>query len=143
MRRLGILLLIPLLSNLSCKDDSGKNDLVALNCPKIEIPSTVEEFDEIVVLSYIPIDIDKNQTALFLNFGVSGCDLNRTFTLTVSPAIDKSLPPQRFAKISFEPQICQAFFTPNLCYDRANIPDETILKFITPSDTFNLTLPAL
>ena len=65
---------------------------------------------------------------LKVQMGYSGCGPERNFRLVLDPAISKSLPPQRNAKIVFEEEMCEAFFTQTICFPVKDIAQETILK---------------
>ncbi|MBR9860966.1 hypothetical protein GYB22_09515 [bacterium] len=65
---------------------------------------------------------------LYLKIGVSGCDLNRNFQLNISKAQMKSMPPQNAAILSFTPQMCEAYFTTELCFDLTELGSETVLN---------------
>lgn len=67
------------------------------------------------------------KTTLMLDIGYSGCDRDRNFSLNVSQAQMRSMPPQNVAVLSFTPQMCEAYFRDTLCFEMSELGMETIL----------------
>jgi len=88
----------------------------------------VEEWNKSFQSQLMLQDLVFENGQLKTRFGYSGCDPERSFKLILDPAMSKSFPPQRNAKIVFEEQLCQAFFTQVICFPIQDIQQETILK---------------
>lgn len=90
-------------------------------------------------IKYIEHDIVDGK--LQLRFQYSGCADKDDQELYASMAEMKSLPPQRAAIISFEPQACEALITTTKCYDLSTFKYTTILNLKTVDGTVKIQVP--
>ena len=135
-----IVLSILIATIVSCSSREDVVDFPDSDCPHIQL---IDTFSNASIQSLTILESSADEKNIKLKVGVSGCDINRPFTLLVSNAIMKSLPPQQNACIKFPEQMCEAYFTTTLCYDRRLIKQETILNIHTANEVVKLRLPAV
>ncbi|MCB0733135.1 MAG: hypothetical protein H6608_02625 [Flavobacteriales bacterium] len=135
-----VLLIIIAVSMWSCSSREDLDTQPSSDCPSIKLSDTFSNltFPDVQILS-----ASADEKNIILKIGVSGCDINRPFTLCVSKAVMKSLPPQRAAGLVFPEQLCDAYFTTELCYDRTQIKEETVLNLNSGSRVVKVRLPAI
>ena len=124
----------------SCSSREDVDTFPKTECPRIQL---IDTFSQAAIQSITILESSADEKNIKLKVGVSGCDINRPFTFLVSSAMMKSLPPQQNACIKFPEQMCEAYFTTTLCYDRTSIKQETILNIHTANEVVKLRLPAI
>lgn len=75
-----------------------------------------------------------------MKIGYSGCGPERDFKLYLDPALSKSLPPQQSVFLSFEEQMCEAYFVQTICFPVKGINQPTELKIADSSGEMHTVL---
>jgi len=104
--------------NISCNQD-GEMIPLEPNEPK---PATTGFF-EVRELSF-------ERGEVKVEIAYSGCAPERDFKLYLDPMMTKSLPPQQSVYLSFEEQLCEAFFVQTICFPVKGIGQPTELKIL-------------
>ena len=137
-----LVVLLVFVAFMGCSDDDKdhcRND--DKECDDVKIVGA-DDTSAVIYQQYSILSAVADPEYLHLKIGVSGCGGERNFQLKVSSWMLKTQPPQRDAWLTFDEQACEAYFTPDLCFDREEIKEETLLRIITATDTTKILLPA-
>ncbi len=122
-------------------------ELVKITCLEVITnecrPVKVVKGDELQKAKKPPFKLNNysvEKGILKMNISFSGCGDNLDQVLMVSSAEMKSLPPQRACVLEYEPQMCEAYITTDLCFDVSFIKYETILNIETTEGTKKLII---